>query len=408
MKLYLIALITGLAIAAGCTSDGSRSTRIIKGSAGTDIHLPYLASDTSGHIFLSWVETDRTDNISSLQYAQLEGTDWSKPQTIAASDEWFINWADYPTIVAENGAVTAAHALRKIPGNTYSYNVNIFLRDKSGSWTQPLTPHFDSTATEHGFVSMIPWKQNLLAVWLDGRRTENRTEREYFDIKKAMTLRSAIITPRGTVIRPQSIDQTVCDCCNTSLAMTPKGPIVAYRNRTENEIRDIYVSRFAGDAWTKPATVASEGWRIGACPVNGPAIAAHDSMVVVAWYTGAGNIKQVKAARSANFGKTFSSPVVIQKTNAVGRIDLELAGNGIAYVSWMSRKQDHANLNIMAIHEDGSTERPQTIAKMSLQRQSGFPQLELQGTHLILAWTKTDSTGTAIMTTKMPTSKLVF
>ena len=39
------------------------------------------------------------------------------------------------------------------------------------------------------------------------------------------------------------LDARACDCCQTDAAMTSAGPVVVYRNRTEEEIRDIYIAR---------------------------------------------------------------------------------------------------------------------------------------------------------------------
>lgn len=404
MKSYLLAFLATFIVISSCTDD-DKSLYQIKGTAGTNTHLPFLTTDQNGNVFLSWVETDTSGHTSFLKYAQFKEDGWSSPKTIARSNDWFVNWADFPSIVAKNGAVTAAHALRKIPGNTYSYNVNIYQPDSAGQWNKPVTPHFDSTATEHGFVSLAPWRDTILAVWLDGRRTANRTEQEYYDIGKAMTLRSAFINPDGSVTESQLIDEAVCDCCNTSLAITAQGPIVAYRNRTDNEIRDIYVSRFIEGEWTAPASVGNDQWHIGACPVNGPAIAAQDSVVVVAWYTGAEKTNQVKAARSTDFGKTFSAPVIMQEAQAVGRVEVVLDKTGTAYIGWITRRQEQTALTVQALHADGSTSAAQAISQMSANRQSGFPQMELQKEHLILAWTNVDSAATSITTTRIPTFK---
>lgn len=55
----------------------------------------------------------------------------------------------------------------------YAYDVHISRsNDGDASWSRPLVPHRDGTATEHGFVSLFTTQDaSLAAVWLDGRET---------------------------------------------------------------------------------------------------------------------------------------------------------------------------------------------------------------------------------------------
>lgn len=406
MKFYaLIGLVT-LTFFTSCSTGDDNPVTLITNPAGPRSELPFLATDQAGNVFLSWILKDTTGTSAKLRYAELNGTNWSSPRTLAASDEWFLNWADYPTIVAENDRVTTAHTLRKVAGGTYSYNVNIYRSIGVNSWSEPITPHFDSTATEHGFVSMVPWKNKILAVWLDGRRSENRTDEEYFDITRAMTLRSALIGNDGIISSPKRIDKSVCDCCNTSLALTNEGPIVAYRNRTDDEVRDIFVSRLINGEWSVPQPVANDGWDIASCPVNGPAIAASDSTVVVAWYTAANRKTQVKAALSSDNGKTFSNPVVINEKKPLGRVDAVISNDGSAYISWIEQSQQQTVVKIRALSQDTSLSAPLIIAPINPDRQSGFPQMELSKGNLIFAWTEVDSLNSSIRTARLAVSEL--
>ncbi|MBN2731782.1 MAG: exo-alpha-sialidase [Balneolaceae bacterium] len=405
-RIIILAFIT-LFLLSGCSADEPTQVEMIEPPAGQNSHLPFLTTDQSGTVFLSWVETDTAQDQSTLHYSKLNQTKWTAPKTIATSDQWFVNWADYPSILADSSNIFAAHTLQKIPGNTYSYNVNIHLKEDT-SWGNPITPHTDGTATEHGFVSMIPWQSDILAIWLDGRRTENRAEKEYFDLNKAMTLRSAMINRSGKITQRKLIDNSVCDCCNTSLAQTSKGPIVAYRNRTNDEIRDIYVSRLVDGEWSEPTVVFPDEWNIAACPVNGPAIAAHDATVIVAWYTAANEKQLVKAAVSSDYGKTFSEPITINDNKPIGRVDAAINEQGKAFISWMEQSGQQALLKIKAIiiNQDNSSVKTVDIAQMNPSRKSGFPQMELASENLVFAWTHIDSSGTFLKTAQVPVSSI--
>lgn len=336
-------------------------------------------------MYLSWLEKLGSADSVALRHARLESGSWSEPRTIASGDDWFVNWADYPSVTGTDQGVAAAHWLRKIPGGPYAYEVNVSLHGTE--WSAPVTPHEDGTATEHGFVSLLPLNNSsVLALWLDGRQTANRSEDEYFDLEKAMTLRSAVIGENG-VSEAQQVDAAVCDCCQTDLAHLPGGAIAAYRDRTAGEIRDIAVSRYTDGVWEEPRTVHKDGWEIGGCPVNGPAVASADSTVAVAWFTGAGDQNQVKAAVSRDAGDSFGAPFSVDLGDPMGRVDVTITGSGRIYVSWMERESEkEASFMVRELGEDGALE-PLAVAEMSSSRSSGFPKMASSADQLIFAWT---------------------
>ena len=98
-----------------------------------------------------------------------------------------------------------------------------------------MIPHTDGINAEHGFVSLLPTPEGkTFAVWLDGRHTKKEEI-------NAMTLRSAEIDKDGKLSNEVELDGRVCDCCQTGATWTKKGPIVVYRDRSEDEIRDIAI-----------------------------------------------------------------------------------------------------------------------------------------------------------------------
>ena len=383
-----------------CIGSPEPDVTTMSNPASQNSELPFLYSDNTGDTFLSWVEPGTAKGEYILMYSKLSSNKWSNPAEISRSNNWFINWADYPSIIAHSGEVTAAHTLRKIPGNTYSYNVNIFLDKGSETWHRPFTPHNDSTATEHGFVSMVPLgKERFWAAWLDGRKTDDRSDKEYFDLNKAMTLRAALIDSSGSVSNRTLLDDSVCDCCPTSMVMTDKGPFIAYRNRTGEEIRDIYFSRYENESWSEPAPIFKDGWKIGACPVNGPKVAAKGSLVAVSWYTGAADKSTVKAAISTDYGKTFGEPIIINSEGTSGRVDVVITDRETIFVSDISKHEDSYYLTAHRVNLKNRTVKAHRISEMSDSRRSGFPQMELVKEKLIFAWTDIkDDTLTQVQT----------
>lgn len=392
-----------LMLAAGihACSSSSPEPEYISNPAAPNSELPFLHAEGDDALFMSWVNhSDNSDNVE-LTYSRFTGDAWTKPEIVASGSSWFVNWADFPSVLGRNDKAVAAHWLNKIPGNTYSYNVTMSLADDSGRWSEPFVPHDDSTATEHGFVSMINWENDrILAVWLDGRKTAGRADDEYYDMGKAMTLRAAIISPVGEVEEKYLIDDAVCDCCQTSLVRTPDGALVAYRDRSDEEIRDISISRFENGNWTEPQTIHADNWQISACPVNGPGLAASDSVVVLSWFTGAGDVARVKAAVSHNSGNTFSEPYPISQNQAIGRVDAAADRSGV-FISWMEKEGERTLLRVRSIDRDGALSGPKTIAEMEGSRRSGFPRMERLGNHLVFAWTDISGSAPAIRTARL-------
>jgi len=399
-RLYVLFILVIAVLQFGC-SYNTKNVEAFDNPDAESAKYPYLYT-TNNTLFMSWISSD--ESTSALKYSRYSDNGWNSPKIIARDSSWFVNWADFPSIIANNNGPMAAHWLNKKPGGTYAYNINISMLDSSGSWSEPLIPHTDGTATEHGFVSMIPWDHNtILAVWLDGRRSANRSPDDYYDISKAMTLRGALITTNGEIKHTFLIDDSVCDCCQTSLAKTDNGAVVAYRNRTANEIRDIYVSRFDGDSWSEPTAVHQDGWKIGACPVNGPKLAAAGPNVLLAWHTGAGEKPTAKAAISTDYGTTFNKPIRLSNAASLGRVDAVIH-NGKGYVSWMEKNPNNdklANLQLASFGMQDSTFRVQTIDMLNSARKTGFPQMELLEHHLIFAWTTVDTTKTSIRTKRL-------
>ena len=374
-----------------CSSDNNLTLKEFDSPAGSNASLPRLFTDNSGKVFMSWVESK--SDTTSLYYSTLNNHEWSSPELISKSSNWFVNWADYPSIIARNGEPIAAHWLQKVPGGTYAYNVNI--ASAANNWEGALTPHNDNTPTEHGFVSMVPASDStFLSIWLDGRNTINGgghdSHNSPSDLSSAMTLRSALIDYNLNVIESFLIDESVCDCCGTAAVQTKNGFITAYRDRTENEIRDIYISRFINGKWEDPTTVHDDNWEIAACPVNGPSIDAKEESVAVAWFTGANDQTKVKLAFSNDEGLTFDLPILIDNGNPLGRVDVEFIEDGSVIVSWMERNMEDrskAYFKGKKVSDSGKVLQEFEIAMMESSRRSGFPQISSYNNSIIAAWT---------------------
>jgi hypothetical protein len=170
--------------------------------------------------------------------------------------------------------------------------------------------------------------------------------------------------------------------------------LVAYRDRSQNEIRNIRVVRFDGESWSEPTLLHDDGWKIAGCPVNGSALAAEGDRVAAAWYTAPGGTPRVKVAFSGDSGRQFSEPVVVAKGMPEGRVDIVLLDDDTAAVSWLGQSEDGASLRVQAVQPEDSGGRSATIATLgAASRGVGMPRLVRHRSFLYAAWTNPEGGG---------------
>lgn len=348
---------------------------------------PHLATAPDGTLVMSWLQP-RDDGGHELRFATWHEDGWSAAGAVAAGSDWFVNWADFPSVVPGPDGLRIAHWLQQRPEHVYSYEVRVAVsRDAGRSWSPAATPHDDGTPTEHGFVTLLPQDAGFLAVWLDGRHTAGSHDHGHGD-GGAMTLRSVMIDAAGQPTGAGAeLDARVCDCCQTDAATTRAGVVVVYRDRSPDEIRDVAVVRRTKDGWSEPRAVHQDGWHMPACPVNGPAIDALASEVAVAWFT-APDQPRVRLAFSSDAGRSFSPPVEVAAGRVTGRVDVVLLGNGRAVVSWLEETPAGAEIRVQPFTRSGVAGGAVTVARSSANRSSGFPQMIRAGDRLLFAWTE--------------------
>ncbi len=359
--------------------------------AGVDSREPDLTSTSDGRIILSWVEKVGNKRYA-LRFATRDASSWSKVGTVAEGENWFVNWADFPSVIALTDGSLAAHWLVKSGTGTYAYDVNI-ARSKDGgkTWGKPVVPHTDRTQTEHGFVSLVPLPDGRVgAVWLDGRNLKDVKEEgdEHTPLPVSMTLRYAAIDAEGRLSDETQLDDRVCECCQTSAALTSQGAIAVYRDRSDKEIRDIHFVTNQQGNWSVPRPVHSDNWEIRGCPVNGPSVSAEGRRVVVAWYTSANDSPRVKAAFSNDAGATFGQPIQVDDGETLGRVDVLLLPDGSALVCWLSGTAEGGAIKVRRVQADGSLGTPAVLAKTDISRSSGFPRMARLGDEVHFVWTE--------------------
>jgi hypothetical protein len=355
----------------------------IQSPAADSCAEPYLFTDAKGIVHLSWVQKKGKD--ASLHFATLVNNQWTTPVTISSGNNWFVNWADYPVITSDANGHLLAHYLEKSDTAKFTYDIKIVSSADAGkTWGMPITLHDDGKKAEHGFVSIMPYKDQFIAAWLDGRKAAMEGDHSSHEGHHGeMTLRAALLDKAGKKINEWELDSRICDCCQTTIAMTDNGPVIIYRDRSDEEIRDMSIVRYVNNEWTQPKTIFPDKWKIAGCPVNGPRADAIGNNLAIAWFSMKDNKGEVKVMFSADAGATFQQPIQIDEGKAIGRVDVVMLDKKTAVVSWM----EGSVIKAISVHADGTKDQSVTIAESSDSRSSGFPQMTRSGNQLIFAWT---------------------
>ena len=349
---------------------------------------PQLSVSARG-ILLSWIE--RSGATATLKFSERAGAAWTPARTVASGTDWFVNWADVPSVTRLSNGALAAHWLQKSGSDTYAYDVRVaYSSDDGKTWAASVTPHSDGTKSEHGFASLFQAPGASLAlVWLDGRAM--KPGHGGHGGGGDMALRYGVFGRDWKQLSEVAVDARVCECCPTAAAVTADGPIVAYRDRGPDDTRDIYVARLENGKWSEGQPVHKDGWIFPACPVNGPALSARGRDVAIAWYTGVNGAPRSFAAFSTDAGRSFGPPILVDDNGSLGRVDAALLPDGSAAVSYIAvTPAKTAEFRVRRLERGGAASAPVVIAPIAAGRASGYPRMATDGKELVFAWIEGD------------------
>lgn len=333
-------------------------------------------------VTLSWVET--TDDSASLRYAEWNAGKWSAPATAATGKNWFLSWADVPTVTRLSSGVLVANwfVATKLEEEAYDLLLS-YSKDEGKTWAKPFKPPQDASQTQHGFTSIVEMPdQGLGMVWLDGREGAHARNPEAAE----MTLRFTSFDKNWKQGPDVAVNTRVCECCQTAAAMTSDGLVTAFRDRSDKEIRDIAVARLENGAWTPATLVHDDNYEAFSCPVNGPAISARGKDVAVAWYTVQKNVGHAFAAFSHDAGRTWSAPTRLDGGQSLGLVDIELLDDGSAAASWVEFANKQRRFMVRRVDPNGTASAPVDLPGQQTGHISGYPRMSRDHDTLLFTW----------------------
>jgi hypothetical protein len=303
------------------------ASKSITTPAGNHSLQPNWSTTPDGGAVLSWIEPAKAGTYS-LRYAVRHGSAWSDGRTVVVDRHFFRHPAEVPEVLQVAANQWMAHWVEMPSQSSEAEFVYVSSSTDGVKWTEPSIAHKDRTPVEHGLVSMIGTANGEASLfWLTTPKGEDGPA----------YLMHTVVNALGKEIKEERLDMDVCSCCPTAVAKTAAGLIVAYRDHTSADVRDIAVLRFEKGQWLPSKIVYADNWKLNACPINAAAIAANGQHVAIAWFTGAGNSPKVQLVFSDDNGASFGKPVLVSTGHANGYASIALDKDGGAIVSWLEK-----------------------------------------------------------------------
>jgi hypothetical protein len=398
LRFFLVAAL-GLIVATGLHAAAPATDFPVPAAPGAMGSSLVLAPD--GTPWLSWLEPAGGESWAmKVSRLELKTRSWSAPRTVVEGADLMANWADFPQLgIARDGHLTAVWFINNPahhaaagdghhgPGYRAIYRSSA---DDGKTWGPDLPVSDEALAVE--FVALQPLADGrMLAAWLDGRNHGR------------MALYARVLDGRPGPGPDTLVDSLVCDCCQLSFVSDAGGgALLAYRGRTQDEIRDIQLARFDGRTWNKIGPLHADAWKIAGCPVNGPQLAASGDRVGAVWFTAADNQPRVLARGSVDGGKTFGPVARVDLGRPQGRVDSVLLADGTLVLSWLEmtgqENGKQGGIYLRALSPEGRLSEPQLVMPSSTSRMSGFPRMVLLGGRQVLLTCTQDGEPTRILT----------
>jgi hypothetical protein len=365
-------------------SDADALFRSVPVPAASPSGQPRLVSTDDG-LLMSWVEI--VDTVAELRYSFWRDERWTRPEIAARGADWFVNWADTPGVVPFDDGRLLAFYLQRTGPQPYAYGIRVTTGDGDGEWSEPIIPHQDGLPVEYGFISVVPQGDGSARMfWLDGTAmyAPGGDSGGHGGHGGPMALRTAVVTPDGVMRDASLLDHRTCECCPTAAVATRHGALVAYRGRSEEEVRDIAVVHVTDGEGEEPFIPQRDNWVIAGCPVNGPALVSDGDFIALSWFTGAEGGK-VQTVLSEDGGRTFGAPIRLDDGGPTGRVAAALLENGDVLVSWLEAGEEGAELRLRRI-SGGEARATVSIADVPADRGTGMPKLAAHDGHIWAGW----------------------
>jgi len=264
--------------------------------------------------------------------------------------------------------------------------------DGGQHFSAPVTVNDNRDNIGHRFDSMAIGKNGeIFIAWLDARDFEEAKKAgKKFD---GTSLYYSWSNDGGQHFYPNKrIATHTCQCCRLDTAIAPDNtPVITWRHIFEGGIRDHGLIKF--NDWNTPGDthrLGRDNWKIDACPHHGPGLSISDSGIYHAvWFSGSPANPGLFYAYSTDSGRHFSTPVNFGKAGS-GHPHVVALGPRVNVV-WQEFDGSNNVIKLMKSADDGKTwSTPEVIAQTA--KSGDQPFLISDGEKTYLSW-KTQQQG---------------
>ena len=346
-----------------------------------------------GSPLLSWIETQKDDTYT-LKYAIRHGAQWTEPRTIAAHRQFFRQPAELPEVISLSDGTLVAHWVESPDDGSDTEFSYVSVAHDGVKWSAPVIIHKDRSKVQHGLASIVASGDGEASiVWLEALKGEDGP----------VSLKRTVVSAEGKVIKEESLDSDVCTCCPTSVVKTARGLLVAYRDHTPEDIRDISVVRFEGGKWSAPKNINPDKWKINACPTNAAAAAAKGdkSGDRVVDTRRAGNMPREQIVFSSDGGTTFGKPVMLSTGRSFGYTSIAMDESRVA--RWCRGSRLAARMRAFCcgkFSRPAGAMGPVVQVAQGSRKSLGYPRILQVGNETLVAWTSS-TTNAKVQTARL-------
>lgn len=254
--------------------EAGEAIELARGAGQKTPEQPQLAIDGKGGVHVIYGVGDTVCYHRSTD----GGKHFSKPVEVSFANKMSLGMRRGPRVAAtEKGICIVAIGGKQGKGRDGDL-LAMHSADDGKTWTGPVQVNDVAGSGREGLHALAAGpKGEMCCAWLDLRNDKTEI--------MASTSSDGGKTWSKNVLVYASPDGSVCECCHPSVAVDERGRIsVQFRNSLGGN-RDIYLSVSAdgGKTFGKATKLGAGSWHLGACPMDGGAVAIAADQTVSAW-----------------------------------------------------------------------------------------------------------------------------
>lgn len=379
-------LLATLFLSGGCKKQASQSTNLPVANLGTPVRIssegsnaaePAVAVGSDGTAYVAWVEHRGKEADVMLSHTDGEGKSLGASVRVNPVAGQATAWrGDQPTVVVSPDQTVFVGWTARVESES-GHATDIYLsasHDRGQTFSAPVKVNDDPKPVGHGMHALTIAKDGRIYVaWLDDR---NVIEVPLKDMKMDAATKSAHTESNREVFMASSGDggrtfspnqrvaTNVCPCCKVALATGSDGRVyVSWRQVLPGDFRHIAVASSTdyGKTFSSAVIVSDDRWVLAGCPVSGATLSiADDGVVQVLWYSeGQNGQTGLYWSVSRDHGATFGPRQLLAAGTTSGTPVLIGDGNALTAI-WQDAEKNNQGVMI-ARNFSGATGSPAQV-----------------------------------------------